>query len=69
MKKSKKATVADTCVSCGACVKECPLGALSIWKGIVAKVESDKCVGCGKCLKICPANAISISILEVYNHG
>ncbi len=51
---------ADTCVACGCCVKVCPLGAIEIWKGIMARVNPDICVGCGKCAKECPATVIEI---------
>ena len=51
------------CVACGACVKECPRGALTIWKGCFAKVDTELCVGCGKCANICPAGSIEIKSL------
>ena len=48
------------CVACGACMKECPREALTIWRGCYAKVSGELCVGCGKCAKICPAGCIEI---------
>ncbi len=48
------------CVSCGACVLECPRDAISIYKGCYALVDPTKCIGCGLCQKACPANAISM---------
>ncbi len=66
MKKRKRwAVVAQHCVSCGACVKECPLRALSIHKGVIAEVNDNKCVGCGKCVEVCPANALTIITKEL----
>ena len=61
LRKKRKAFV-DTgaCVACGCCVKVCPLGAVSVWRGITAKVEPETCVGCGKCARECPASVISI---------
>ena len=57
----KKAFVnSSDCVACGCCVKVCPLGAITIFKGITAKVDLSKCVGCGKCAKECPAGIIEI---------
>ncbi|MCR5785203.1 MAG: 4Fe-4S binding protein [Eubacterium sp.] len=58
----KKATPKkELCVSCGACVKQCPREAIHIKNGCYAKVDLLKCVGCGLCAKACPANAIFIS--------
>lgn len=60
-RKKRKAVVdAGTCVACGCCVKVCPLGAISVWRGIAAKVDPERCVGCGKCARECPASVISI---------
>ena len=62
----KKANVDERyCVACGRCEKECPFSAISIYKGIISKVDINKCVGCGKCAKACPANAIDIKPIEV----
>lgn len=52
------------CVACGACLKECPKGAITIHKGCYASVDSLVCVGCGKCAKICPANALTTILRE-----
>lgn len=61
MVKSKKVSVVSKeCVACGSCVKACPLGAVSVYKGMYAVVEDEKCVGCGSCARACPAGIISI---------
>lgn len=65
MASKRYAQVGDYCVACGSCVKVCPMGALSIWKGVVAQVEKDICVGCGKCVKECPAGTIELKEREV----
>lgn len=65
VKEKRRAFVGDFCVGCGACMKECPLQAISISKGIKAEVNFDKCVGCGKCSKVCPASTIEIMSMEV----
>lgn len=59
------AKVGKYCVACGCCVKVCPKGALSIWKGVTAVVETSICIGCGKCSKECPAGAIELVNREV----
>lgn len=48
------------CVACGCCVKVCPLGAIQVLRGIVARVDEAKCVGCGRCVKECPASIIEL---------
>ena len=57
----KKAYVYENyCVACGMCAKVCPTGAISVFKGIVAKVNTNTCVGCGICEKSCTASVITI---------
>ena len=59
------AQVGKNCVAYGSCLEVCPLGAISIWKGVIAQVNGDKCVGCRKCAKECPASAILVTEREV----
>lgn len=60
-RKKRRAFVdSSLCVACGCCVKVCPMEAIEIWKGIMAKVDLIKCVGCGKCARECPASVIEI---------
>ena len=49
------------CVACGVCLKACPRGAISIYKGCYAQVDEGKCVGCGLCTKACPAGCIAMT--------
>ena len=59
--KRRKAVVDESyCVACGCCVKICPLKAITVLKGIMARVDLERCVGCGKCAKECPASVIAI---------
>lgn len=49
--------ITDTCVSCGACAGECPVGAIVEGDG---KYEiTDSCVSCGTCVGVCPTGAIT----------
>ena len=66
IRKKRKAFVAQAdCVACGCCVKVCPMGAIQILKGIMARVDTGKCVGCGKCARECPASVIEIREVDV----
>lgn len=58
----KKLALVDrqTCVACGVCLKTCPKGAISIYRGCFAQLEEIKCVGCGLCSKACPAGCITV---------
>lgn len=60
MASKRYALVGKDCVSCGCCLKVCPIGAIKIWKGVVAVVDSQRCVGCGRCAKECPAGVIEL---------
>ena len=51
----------NNCVACGVCMKACPRGAISIYKGCYAQVDEGKCVGCGLCTKACPAGCIAMT--------
>lgn len=64
----KKARVnEELCVACGACLDECPVAAIEVFKGMFARVDEKLCVGCSKCEKICPASIIDM--LEVKDVG
>jgi len=49
----------NKCIGCGACVDECPAGAVSLNDQGIAVVDKEKCTGCGRCAKSCPVQAIS----------
>jgi ferredoxin len=48
----------NKCVACGSCMESCPVGAISIFKGIYATVDTNTCIGCKKCLSVCPISII-----------
>ena len=50
--------ISDECVSCGTCIDECPVDAIS--QGDTQYViDADTCVDCGACEDACPTGAIS----------
>ena len=59
------AKISNECVACGSCLKVCPMNAITIFKGVIARVDKSLCVGCGKCFKECPAGVIEIVNREV----
>lgn len=50
----------DWCTSCGACVNQCPVSALSMGDRI-PEVDAYKCIACFCCQEICPKRAIALS--------
>ena len=47
----------DTCVACGACAAECPVGAISEGANKY-EIDADACIDCGTCAATCPTGAI-----------
>jgi ferredoxin len=56
----RKARIAKGCVACGCCVKVCPRGAMSVYKGMYALVDAQRCTGCRRCEAACPAQVITV---------
>ena len=50
--------ITDTCVSCGSCASECPVGAISEGDGKYV-IDADTCIDCGTCAETCPVGAIA----------
>ena len=50
--------ITDSCVSCGSCAGECPVGAISEGDGKYV-IDADACLECGTCEAACPTGAIS----------
>ena len=54
----KQAIVDQTgCVACGSCIKICPKGAISVWKGCFARVSEERCSAAGRRSAICKIKA------------
>ena len=48
----------DTCVSCGTCEGQCPVGAISMGDTHY-EIDETACISCGSCAGACPVGAIS----------
>ena len=49
--------ITDSCVSCGSCAVECPVGAISQGDGKY-EIDANSCIDCGTCAGVCPTGAI-----------
>ncbi len=47
----------NTCAGCGACIDECPVGAIAA--GDPYTIDASSCVDCGACESACPLGAIA----------
>ncbi|NPV70721.1 MAG: aldo/keto reductase [Firmicutes bacterium] len=58
-KRAKRLFIEEWCKGCGACVKACQFGALSVVGG-AARVDPSRCVLCGYCAATCPGFHIKV---------
>ncbi len=47
--------IKDSCIACGACMAECPVGAIS--EGDIYVIDGNTCIDCGACAGVCPVGA------------
>ena len=53
--------VPDNCVGCGACLRNCPVGAIAGEKKQLHVIDQEKCIKCGICLDSCRFSAVMVS--------
>jgi len=51
-------TISSECISCGVCVAECPVEAISAGESQY-EISPGACIDCGACIGCCPVEAIS----------
>ena len=48
--------ITDDCITCGACVDECPVSAITEKDGKMV-INADECLDCGASAGVCPVEA------------
>ena len=52
----------ECCVSCGRCVRACPVNALHIENKSRPVLDASKCIGCCCCHEVCPEHAVQMRL-------
>ncbi len=48
--------IEDSCILCGACEPECPVGCISMGDSQYV-IDADACIDCGACANVCPVGS------------
>ena len=56
----------EKCESCGACLRNCPVGAVSKSEAKVFTVVQEKCIKCGACYSACPEKFRAVKKVPAY---
>jgi nitroreductase/NAD-dependent dihydropyrimidine dehydrogenase PreA subunit len=60
-------TVKPSCVKCGICAEECPMGIIGMEESGPKLLDPDDCVRCGHCVAVCPQTALDNSKASLTN--
>ena len=47
--------ITDACITCGACVDQCPVSCIA--DGTPYVIDAETCISCGACADVCPVSA------------
>jgi len=56
----KHKIIKEKCISCGDCIRNCPVEAIKYNKDKKAEIDQGMCISCSKCFSICPQHAVEI---------
>jgi NADH:ubiquinone oxidoreductase subunit F (NADH-binding)/NAD-dependent dihydropyrimidine dehydrogenase PreA subunit/(2Fe-2S) ferredoxin len=56
----------EKCEACGACLRNCPVGAVNKSEDKVYTIVQEKCIKCGACLTACPEKASAVIKVQAH---
>ena len=54
----------ELCTHCGACIGQCPTGALHMTEEYEVRFDAEKCIACGHCAIACTYDAVEVRFAD-----